>query len=79
MKFSCTVKKLIDGGWQAKAMGSEVGNVEVLGKSRDAALEHLRAEIRYRMEWCPCSAVADDFVQLDVREEASGNWRGSVL
>jgi len=79
MKFPCTVKKLIDGDWLAKAIGTEVGNVSVLGQSKDAALEHLRAEIRYRMEWCPCSAVADDFVELDVREECSGNWRGSVF
>ena len=79
MKFPCTIKKLIDGDWQAKAVGTEVGNVEVSGHTRDEALAHLRAEIRYRMEWCPCSAVADDFVELEVRTEPSGNWRGSVL
>ena len=30
------------------------------------ALEGLRAEIRYRLEYCPCSGVEDDHVQLDV-------------
>jgi hypothetical protein len=31
-----------------------------------AALEKIRAEIRYRIEWCPCTGVEDDYVQLDV-------------
>jgi hypothetical protein len=30
------------------------------------ALEKIKAEIRYRIEWCPCTGVDDDYVQLDV-------------
>ena len=30
------------------------------------ALEKLRAEIRYRIEWCPCTGVGDDYVQLEI-------------
>jgi hypothetical protein len=35
--------------------------------TRDEVLEKIRAEIRYRIELCPCTGVADDFVQLDVQ------------
>jgi hypothetical protein len=30
------------------------------------ALARLRDEIRYREEWCPCTGVDDDYVQLEV-------------
>jgi len=31
-----------------------------------SALELLRSEIRYRIEWCPCTGVDDDFVELEL-------------
>jgi predicted RNase H-like HicB family nuclease len=36
------------------------------GLSPTSALDRLKAEIRYRIELCPCSGVDDDYVQLDV-------------
>jgi hypothetical protein len=36
------------------------------GKSESEVLEHIRAEIRYRLEWCPCTGVSEDYVLLDV-------------
>jgi hypothetical protein len=30
------------------------------------ALDKIRREIRYRIEWCPCTGVDEDYVQLDV-------------
>ncbi len=30
------------------------------------ALEKIRREIRYRIEWCPCTGVEDDYVQLQI-------------
>ena len=39
------------------------------GVSATSALELLRAEIRYRLEMCPCSSVDDDYVQLRVDGE----------
>jgi hypothetical protein len=30
------------------------------------ALEKIRNEIRYRIEWCPCTGVDDDYVQLEI-------------
>lgn len=35
-------------------------------RSEAEALERIRAEIRYRIEWCPCTGVGDDYVQLDI-------------
>ena len=42
-----------------------------MARARDEgeALERLRAEIRYRLELCPCSGVDDDYVQLEVIRE----------
>ena len=30
------------------------------------ALTKIRDEIRYRLEWCPCTGVEDDYVKIDV-------------
>ena len=35
-------------------------------RSEREALEQIRSEIRYRLEFCPCSGVDDDYVQLEV-------------
>jgi hypothetical protein len=40
--------------------------VSARGLSPASALERLRAEIRYRIEICPCSSVDDDFVELEL-------------
>ena len=44
------------------AAGRRFGSVEhvleMVGK--------LRAEIRYRIEWCPCTGVDEDYVQLEI-------------
>ena len=43
------------------------------------ALHKIREEIRYRIELCPCSTVAEDFVELQVQDAAPSAWRGSVF
>ena len=45
---------------------SEELDVTVRALTADSALAMLRAEIRYRIEWCPCTGVDDDFVELDL-------------
>jgi len=37
-------------------------------RSEADALARIRAEIRYRIEWCPCTGVDDDYVQLEIVE-----------
>ena len=45
------------------------------GATEDEALEKLRAEIRYRLEFCPCSGLSSEFVQLDVERLPARNGR----
>jgi hypothetical protein len=56
------------GGWIAAAV--ELPNCWSRGRDRDEALAKLRDEIRYRIEYCPCTGVDDEFVQVDVSEVA---------
>ncbi len=79
MKFPVTVKKLIDGRYQVRCLGTVAGEVTVTGENRHEALERARNEIRYRIEWCPCSAVSDEFVELEIKEVSPTPWRGSVF
>ncbi|MCA1828473.1 MAG: hypothetical protein ABR567_15425 [Myxococcales bacterium] len=79
MRFPVTLKKLIDGKLQARCIGTVAGELTVVGNSREEVLERARNEIRYRIELCPCSTVADDFVELDVLDAAPSGWRGSVF
>jgi hypothetical protein len=37
--------------------------------SETEALAKLRDEIRYRIEWCPCTGVDDDYVQLEIERD----------
>src|SRR5215831_8355230 len=69
MKLTCTVSRLPNSKWLARHTGSSVGQVEVTAPTREEALTKMRNELQYRIEWCPCSAVSGDTVELQVREE----------
>jgi biotin carboxylase len=69
MRFAGTLSHLANGNWLAQHIGSSLGKVEVTAPTRDEALAKMRNELRYRSEYCPCTGVTDDFVQLQVREE----------
>jgi hypothetical protein len=66
MRFPCTITHRADGRWTAAATDETIGAVEVTADDREDALSKLRNEIRYRIEYCPCSGVGDDFVELDL-------------
>jgi hypothetical protein len=70
MRFPCAIKELPDGQWRAVSSHPAVGTVEATAPQREAVLEKLRREIRYRLELCPCSGVTEDFVELDLQAEA---------
>ena len=70
MKLPCTIAYLPNGRWQARHTGSSLGTVEVSGSSRDEALTKMRNELQYRIEWCPCSGVSGDTVELQVEKAA---------
>ena len=79
MKFSCSVKRLIDDQWQASVLGSEVGTVRHVGSTRSQAIEGLRDAIRCRLLQRPGGLAPGDFVELDVDEAPRANWRGTVF
>jgi hypothetical protein len=79
LKFPATLKKLIDGKYQVRSIGTIAGEVIVVADSREAAIARATEEIRYRIEWCPCSAVSEEFVELDLQEAPPSRWRGTVF
>jgi hypothetical protein len=44
----------------------------VRAAGENEALAKIRAEIRYRIEWCPCTGVDDDYVQLEIERDVGG-------
>jgi hypothetical protein len=68
MRFRATVKPLLQGRYYARCSGAPQGVAEAYGDTREDALERLRKEIRFQLEYCPCSGVADDFVELEIEE-----------
>ena len=39
--------------------------------NENEALAKIRAEIRYRIEWCPCTGVDDDYVELEIERDVA--------
>jgi hypothetical protein len=72
MKALCTVR-FWDGQWRARHSSADLGNAEVAASSREEALTKLQNELQYRIEWCPCSGVSGDTVELDVREPSGAD------
>jgi len=67
MKFQVHIRRdEATGGYFVHTLGEP--DCFAVGKSREEALENIRGEIRYRMEYCPCAWVPDDYVQLEVME-----------
>lgn len=60
MKYSVSVEQG-EGGYVAAC--EELG-LSTTGLSAANALDAMRDEIRYRLEFCPCSSVSDDYVEL---------------
>lgn len=62
MRFDVTVESGSD-GFVAEC---ESLQCRATGLSATNALDSLRDEIRYRIELCPCTAVNDDYVELNI-------------
>jgi len=56
------------GRWAASYEGTDLGPVSVTGPTRDAALEKLRRELRYRLEMCPCTGEIYGDLEIELRE-----------
>jgi hypothetical protein len=63
MRFQVTVQPTQQGDYLAEC--DEI-HAQGTGLSATAALDHLRQEIRYRLEYCPCSGIEEDSIELDV-------------
>ena len=64
-----------DGSWIAAAVA--LPHCWSRGKSEDEAVAKLRDEIRYRIEYCPCSGVEDSYVRVEIevqRDGGAGPW-----
>ena len=64
MKYSATLEEGEGGEFTASC--DQLG-VAGPGVSTVAARDAVRAEIRYRVELCPCSSVDDNAIELDVQ------------
>ncbi len=68
MKFHCTVHREND-QWVVRHDGPDVGAVQVRAESREAALEKMRGELRYRLELCPCTGETYRHIEVQVEEQ----------
>jgi hypothetical protein len=57
------------GQWSVRYASADIGTVEVNAASRDQALEKMRAELRYRLELCPCTGEQYKDIEIDLVEE----------
>ncbi len=59
-----------DGSWIAAAVA--LPHCWSRGGSEDEAVAKLRDEIRYRIEYCPCSGVEDSYVRVVIEVQRDG-------
>jgi hypothetical protein len=71
MKAPCSLSRMQNGTWFVRHSSSDLGNVEVSGPTREAALMKMRNELQYRLELCPCSGEVLGTVELRVSENSS--------
>ena len=68
MRFSCTIERLAKGGWMAVHESRDVGEVRVHADTREAVIEKLQGEIRYRLELCPCTGETYQHIDVEIVE-----------
>lgn len=67
MRFQCILTRREDGRWLVRHTG-EMGVVEATAHTREAALEKMRGELRYRLELCPCSGESYQHIAIELDE-----------
>lgn len=68
MKLTCAITRRRDGQWTIRHTGGDAGAVEVTAGSRDEAVEKMRGELRYRLEFCACVGDRYEDLQLELVE-----------
>ena len=71
MTFPATLTSESGGRWRAVHESRDVGRVEALADTRDAAIEKLKGEIRYRLELCPCTGESYRHIEVRVAAQAT--------
>ena len=66
MRYRVSLKRLTDGDFYARCLAAPSGPAAAQARTAEEALDRLRQEIRYRLEFCPCSAVSGEYVELEV-------------
>ncbi len=66
MRYPVRIKQIASNEFVAQTIGEP--DCHATGQTRQEALDAIRDEIRYHVEFCPCSFVGDDYVQLEVSE-----------
>ncbi len=78
MRYRVLLKRLVDGRFYARCPAGPAGLAEGHGASGEEALAAVHRAIRYQLELCPCSGVAEDYVELEVmRQPATGPVAGA--
>ena len=65
MRFRCSLRRRDDGRWSIRHSG-DVGVIETTADTREAALEKMRGELRYRLELCPCSGESYQHIEIEL-------------
>ncbi|HKP35536.1 MAG TPA: hypothetical protein VJT71_01670 [Pyrinomonadaceae bacterium] len=68
MKFQCTITQHSDGRWSGQHTSSDMGEIKVIAESREAAIEKMENELRYRVEMCPCTGRAFRNLEIEIVE-----------
>lgn len=66
MIFYATVRPMGNARHQASASSTLTGPVTATGATVAEAVSKLEREIRYMLEWCPCSTTAADEIKIVV-------------
>jgi hypothetical protein len=70
MTYPCTLHER-PGGWTARH-DSALGQIEVSAPSREAAVEKMKNELRYRLELCPCTGEQFQHLNVEVTVMPAG-------
>ena len=68
MKYHVSLMRLADGHYYARCVSAPNGLAEGYGVTSEEALDKLGKEIRFQLEYCPCSGVAREYIELNVTE-----------
>ena len=72
MTYQVIVEPIAGGRYRARCDAGPEGRLSAEAGSAEAAVANLEKEIRYRLELCPCSRPAREYLRLEVRHLGAG-------